>query len=110
MPPLKGGYDHHMRAIDKKSWLLIRPIIVLAVFTFVVFPALYYGVDFSGTNPNWAECTYFSCVTVTTTGYGDVLPKGLGRVIACAQMFTGIGIISVWLSISITRFSSSSEG
>jgi voltage-gated potassium channel len=41
---------------------------------------------------DWADALYFSVVTMSTVGYGDVVPQtGAGRVVAGIMILTGVG-------------------
>src|SRR6266446_913289 len=46
----------------------------------------------------WHEYLYFSFVTQTTIGYGDLLPLGFSRLFACLQ--AGAGVVSTGLLIA----------
>ena len=39
--------------------------------------------------------TYFSVVTITTLGYGDIIPQGLSRLIACLEVIFGLTMMGV---------------
>lgn len=48
---------------------------------------------------------YFSVVTFTTLGYGDVLPVGsFGKVLACLEVVSGFVMFGILLSFLINRF------
>jgi hypothetical protein len=47
---------------------------------------------------HWYDYLYFSIVTQSTIGYGDLQPRGLSRVFACLQ--AGVGIIAAGLLIA----------
>jgi voltage-gated potassium channel len=55
-------------------------------------------------NPDlgWADGLWYSVVTVTTVGYGDLFPKSMGGryVVAVPLMFFGIGLLGYVLSIA----------
>lgn len=62
-----------------------------------------YGV--SETIADYGDALWWSFVTVTTVGYGDISPStGGGRVIACILMITGIGFLSMLTSTISTFF------
>ncbi len=70
-------------------------------FQVLVFALLYalIGVDY-GKYPTWLSPLYYSVVTLTTLGYGDVIPKSLlGQLIAMAQVTTGYMMLGGLLSI-----------
>jgi hypothetical protein len=56
------------------------------------------GLQFSGKVASFSECFYFSVVTVTTLGYGDVTPVGFARIIASGEAI--FGLIYVGYAIS----------
>jgi voltage-gated potassium channel len=46
--------------------------------------------------PNYGVALWWAAQTVTTVGYGDVVPTNIpGRVVAALVMFTGIALITV---------------
>jgi voltage-gated potassium channel len=46
--------------------------------------------------PNYGIALWWAAQTVTTVGYGDVVPTSVaGRVVAAVVMFTGIALITV---------------
>ena len=77
------------------------------VFIFACFYAAAWQFDpvhaFRGVDavhhPSFADFVYFSVVTMSTVGYGDVIPaNGLTRVLACVEVVLGIGWVTVVLS------------
>lgn len=54
---------------------------------------------------DYGDALWWSFVTVTTVGYGDISPSsGAGRFIACILMITGIGFLSMLTSTISTFF------
>ncbi len=47
--------------------------------------------------PNFFQALYFSVITVTTVGYGDITPVGMAKLIAMAEVLCGIFIIPVFI-------------
>ncbi|MFK4582254.1 voltage-gated potassium channel [Bradyrhizobium ottawaense] len=48
---------------------------------------------------------WWAVVTLTTTGYGDVVPvTPLGRIVAAAVMISGLGVFGLWTGILATGF------
>lgn len=59
----------------------------------------------SETITNYGDALWWSFVTVSTVGYGDISPStGAGRFIACILMITGIGFLSMLTSTISTFF------
>jgi len=53
----------------------------------------------------FAECLYFSVVTFTTLGYGDITPAGIGRFIAAVEAFVGSFTIALYVVVFVRRMS-----
>ncbi len=48
---------------------------------------------------------WWAVVTLTTTGYGDVVPiTPLGRMVAALVMISGLGVFGLWTGILATGF------
>jgi voltage-gated potassium channel Kch len=55
--------------------------------------------------PNYGRGLWWAAQTVTTVGYGDVVPDtGSGRVVAVLVMITGIGFITVVTGAIVSLF------
>lgn len=53
---------------------------------------------------------WWAVTTLTTTGYGDVVPQTpLGRVVAGGMMICGIGVFALWAGIIATGFAAESR-
>jgi voltage-gated potassium channel len=49
------------------------------------------------------EALWFAVTTVSTVGYGDYVPEsGAGRVVAAALMITGLGLIPLITSVTVS--------
>lgn len=58
-----------------------------------------YAVEKGTTVTSLGDAFWWSIVTVSTTGFGDIAPKSvIGRIIATVLMFTGIGVFGVIMS------------
>lgn len=49
------------------------------------------------------ECMYFSIITFTTTGYGDVSPIGISRLVAATEAFVGAFAISLFVVVFVRK-------
>jgi len=50
------------------------------------------------------ECLYFSVVTATTLGYGDLHPVGWGKAIASAEAIFGMFMWAVFLAVFSRKY------
>jgi hypothetical protein len=75
---------------------------VIVVF---VFSLLYYFSNSIKPTTNGLDYIYFSVVTFTTLGYGDILPDGpLGKSLACVEVALGFSMFGLFLSFLGNRF------
>jgi len=76
-------------------WLLVITVQILC------FAALYSFLDLEFTSgQNWFSNIYFSIVTSTALGYGDIIPiSPLAQVVAMAQVLLGYVMLGGFLSI-----------
>ena len=51
----------------------------------------------------WLDCLYFSVVTFTTLGYGDVTPTGLSRIVAACEAFTGSFSLALFVVLFVRK-------
>lgn len=82
----------------------------IAVLTFL-FAFLYtqVGVDF-GKYPNWIGPLYYSVVTLSTLGYGDILPATpMARIIAMIEVIIGYLMLGGLLSIFANKMARRGE-
>ena len=90
--------------------LLIVTYIVLLVFSFalIYYPHVPSGFTFGAPRPTpgWVDALYFSGVTLTTIGYGDIVPRAAGlRFIALVEAATGVALISLAITYLLTVYS-----
>ncbi len=77
-------------------WIFIQTFFFAWLYTLV-------GVDF-GRYPTVLSPLYYSVVTLTTLGYGDVVPKTImGQLVAMAEVITGYLMLGGLLSILSNR-------
>ncbi|WMW25618.1 potassium channel family protein [Methanolobus sediminis] len=67
-----------------------RSFFVLVIFTLAFGTVVYHSVE----DWKWLDALYFSVITLTTIGYGDLAPQtDLGKMFTILYVFTGIGIL-----------------
>ncbi len=52
---------------------------------------------------NYARCIYFSIVTFTTLGYGDISPIGFSRAIAATEAFIGSFTLALFVVVFVKK-------
>lgn len=101
------GPKHANALIRAKRWRVPPGIIVLSALligTIFAFAGLYYvaggrwGGGFTPSDGTFLECVYFSVVTITTLGYGDMRPDGWFRLLACAEVITGVIFVGLFIN------------
>lgn len=89
--------------------LLIIIFIVLFIlgFAFIYYPRMpaNFIVQADAASPSWIESLYFSGLTLTTVGYGDIAPHTTGmRLTALAESASGFAVISLAITYLITVY------
>ena len=57
----------------------------------------------SGLLNNFLQCLYFSVVTFTTLGYGDIVPVGASRLLASFEAFAGAFTIALFVVVFMKK-------
>lgn len=57
----------------------------------------------SASNLSFWDCLHFSTVTISSLGYGDIRPIGIGRFIAGVEVLLGLTIVGLWISCLASR-------
>ena len=111
-PDEKGGVKNVLGRFF--SWLALtvscfvwgygeRPVRTFLATIFIIFGAailysqgqlLRGGVLF---RPDWFHALYFSVITATTVGYGDIAPAGACKVVAMCEAFSGLIVMQLFL-------------
>lgn len=87
--------------------LLVATYIVLLILAFALIYYPYVPKDFILTYPGgeagWVDAVYFSGCTLTTLGYGDIVPRvGWLRFVALFEAASGFALISLAITYLIT--------
>jgi hypothetical protein len=82
-------------------WFVVIAIFATAFFALSVSPnhALSYrGTIISPNLPGFFNSIYYSFITITTTGYGDISPNGLSKLLAILEVVSGVILTGVLIS------------
>ena len=80
----------------------------LAVAFAVVYP--YLEIDLGGRPDNWMTTIYFSVVTLTTLGYGDIVPtSAVARIVVLAEVIIGYVMLGGLLGIFANKMARRAE-
>lgn len=105
---------------EKPTYALITSVEIVLIFTLIyMFTGLSIGMDIidydilifkdlpiDGLILDFLKSLYFSIVTFTTVGYGDITPIGYSVFLSGIEMFLGVTMVGIWtatLARKITR-------
>lgn len=82
-------------------------IFILSAFFIFVFAVLYMHQNEVANNiefiSSFDECLYFSFITFTTLGYGDLHPTGITRFIAAIEAVLGVALMGYFLALLVRK-------
>lgn len=82
--------------------------VMLAVAFALIYP--YLEIDLGGRPDNWMTTIYFSVVTLTTLGYGDIVPtSALARLVVLAEVIIGYVMLGGLLGIFANKMARRAE-
>lgn len=99
-----------MPMIEKIADMSYPALFTLWIAVNVVCACIYYSLatlhpdhapqQLLGLDPlhRFLNSVYFSVMTATTTGYGDIVPQGFSKVIACIESFTAFLVFGIFLA------------
>jgi voltage-gated potassium channel len=101
------GLRQLRRVLVQESGPLLSVLVFFLMVLFLGSVAVYYFERDAqpATFPNVPAALWWAVVTLTTTGYGDVVPiTPLGRMVAALVMISGLGVFGLWTGILATGF------
>jgi hypothetical protein len=90
------------------SLIVVYIIFVLTGFAFIYYPRMpaHFTVQPTAVTPGWIQSLYFSGITLTTVGYGDIAPHApMMRLAALVEAASGLALISLAITYLITVYS-----
>lgn len=96
-----NSFEMIRKVVWKRRSELTTAAFIVFLTTIVVSTLLYYAEK--GRNPGFASiprCIYWSIITLSTVGYGDVVPQTLaGKMVACACALCAVSVFAIPTSI-----------
>lgn len=94
----------------KALWKTVGLAVVIPLFySFIYIAFVYFDNDsFKGLSPEspYFDYVYFSYITFTTTGYGDIYPINLfAKTIVLSEIILGITLIALIIFLNFKRIS-----
>ncbi len=100
------------RVIAKNKWILYN-VFFIVVITIIVFALVMYNVEQNAKDAqikSFKDALYFSTITLTTIGFGDIAPKSdVGKAIVMVMSIIGIGILAIPSGVIAGGFLSEAE-
>lgn len=92
-------FDYFIEKVSLKRHLVFFGVMVIifAFFYWVLTPVSH-GIGCSGEplgDSSFWTSLYFSVVTISSLGYGDMQPLGISRILACAEVLLGLALMGI---------------
>ncbi len=87
--------------------IIVYIVLLILAFALVYYPHVPSGFTFASAHPgaSWADAIYFSGVTLTTVGYGDMAPRLTSlRFLALFESASGLIVISLAITYMLTVY------
>lgn len=101
------GYGEQPMRVVGFTWSVIIIFSVLFFFSGVMYNGnmINYDSTLSGQQniENFLSCLYYSIVTFTTLGYGDITPTGLSRVLAAIEALFGSFTLALFVVVFVKK-------
>ena len=100
---LAGRWSNEHRPVVWFIFISVFPLLIMSYG--IIFESL--GLNENNVfveHPHRLTALYFSIVTWTTLGYGDVTPAGFGRVVVSIEVLTGYILSALLIAAVVTEF------
>ena len=92
-----------------KFWFRIVLFFIYLIVLCLIFSGIYNylyneGLDFQDKFNNWFDPIYFSWISMTSTGYGDLTPSSItGKFLVCLQIFIFLVSMVIFTILSLEK-------
>ena len=86
---------------------IIYVVLLIGAFALIYFPRMpsEFNVAPGADSPSWIEAIYFSGITLTTVGYGDIAPRSTAvRFLALGEAAAGFALISLTVTYLLSVY------
>lgn len=98
------GYGEDPLRVVLFSLVVIFFCSILYFFTGVSYNGTEHGVFAGNANlTTWLDALYYSVVTFTTLGYGDITPIGFSRAVAACEAFIGSFTLALFVVVFVKK-------
>lgn len=104
------NWPNVVELIDK---LTVSRLIITFISAIILFSLVFYfltltgnGIAFSFTDEEvlgYFDCLYFSIVTISSLGYGDIRPVGIARFVCSVEVIVGLAFVGLLVSRLASR-------
>lgn len=86
---------------DKEiKWISTLPLSILLFSLLYLLPSVELKSGSGGGVDKWGDTTYFSIVTITTLGYGDITPiNGSAKMLTALESILGLVLLGIILNV-----------
>jgi hypothetical protein len=104
---LKDRFSHLFWGFGVRFWALLRGVLCVLLLTAIInYGAIQRGVlELNSEDAaSFADSVYFTIVTLTTLGYGDISPiNDFGRLLVCFEVLLGIVMFGLFVAAVSSR-------
>jgi hypothetical protein len=87
--------------------IVVYVVLLVIAFAFIYYPHIHGGFTFGAEprEPGWFDAVYFSGVTLTTVGYGEITPRAAPmRLLALFEASSGLIVITLAITYILTVY------